>query len=144
MRRRSGMRGAVVAFLCAVALVASACTSARSELGTRNGDCFVALPAAHTAVRGHGHLVGELLVTWGQIHADRPYRTLVDHPAPPQRLCLVAFGGRFERSAVQRGGGHERGRLAIVVVEYPQLRVVATMVVRHPPGLFGHSHLLIG
>jgi hypothetical protein len=134
---------AVAALTVALGLGAAACSSARSELGTTNGPCFIALPTAKAAVHSRGHLIGVRLVTWGQLHSTAPYRALAKlSVARPQRLCLVAFGGRFNHVNVERPvGKHRHGVLAIVVVRYPQNRLLATVVVRHSPTAFGHPHL---
>lgn len=145
--RRRPWRGArvmgtagVVAALC---LLSAACTSVRSELGTTNGPCFVALPAAKAAVRGHGKLVGVRLVGLSEIHhTPRLYRPVLSSSlVPRQRLCLVAFGGRFRRSEVRRPAGRPHGRFAIVVLTYPQDRFVVTIVAHRAPTHFGHTHL---
>jgi len=127
--------------LCAALL--AGCSSARNALGTINSPCYVALPAAEAAVHGRGHLAGVRLVrvsalpTFGLLHraATRP-------KARARRVCLVAFNGRFSATGVQRPMGRLRGTVAVVVLRYPDNRVLATVILRRPEIHFGHPHLL--
>ena len=135
--------GAVVVAAIVAAMVLASCTSARSELGTSNGPCYLALPEASAAVHGQGHLNGVRLV-WSdsllrssQVYAD----ALVGRVRTRQRFCVVEYSGHFERSGVLHPAGRRRGHLAIVIVSYPRPEVVVTILVHFPPNRFGHPHV---
>jgi hypothetical protein len=57
------------------------------------------------------------------------------------RVCLVAFSGRFRATRVEKPVGRSLGSLAIVELGYPDNRLVATLIVHHPPLPFTHSHI---
>jgi len=135
--------GALVVAAVLAALLLSSCTTVRSELGTSNGPCYVALPEASAAVHGQGHLNGVRLV-WSDslrrssdVYAD----ALVGRVRTRQRFCVVEYSGHFERSGVLHPAGRRRGHLAIVIVSYPRPEVVVTILVHSPPSRFGHPHV---
>jgi hypothetical protein len=134
-----------VAATVALGLGTAACTSARNNLGTTNGVCFVALPVAGAAVHHAGHLIGVRLLRTDDIHYTVFHRLVssrgVGHR---QELCLVAYGGRFSRSRLERPAGRSRGRLAVVVVTYPRNHLVVTVLTHRSPTRFGHSHFFSG
>jgi hypothetical protein len=122
----------------------SACSAVRNALGTTNGSCFVALPAANAAVGGHGKLIGVRLLAVSDLKSLSPklYQAAVDAPGPRvTRVCLVAFRGRFSASGVHHPIGHPTGRLAVVEIEYPDKRLLATLLIRRLPLSFGHNHI---
>jgi hypothetical protein len=143
--RRHLARAALLAVALAVAgLALSACTAARNDLGTVDSQCYVAIPAATAAIHGPKHLKGVALVGIGALRAhDRQlYQAAVatsGHLA--QSICLVAFTGHFRADEVTAPVGEPAGRLAVVALRYPDNRVLATLLVRHPPFAFGHSHI---
>lgn len=144
----SRARRATVLLLLGVALAAgillAGCTSARNGLGTTQSDCYVAIPAATRAVHGRGHLQGVQLepVSALRDHAPRLYRAATTAPKPPvARVCLVAFTGRFRAADLAEHLGDATGRLAVVELAYPGNRLLATLLVAHPPLPFGHSHI---
>jgi hypothetical protein len=57
------------------------------------------------------------------------------------RVCLVAFKGTFSSKTVSRPAGRTSGHLAVVLLRYPGGTLVATVLFRHLPTRFGHSHL---
>lgn len=148
-RRETGGRRArqgVLAIALAGALVAG-CGSARASLGTADSGCYVALPTAGAAVHHRGHFVGVRLVGVAALRTTAPRMFEVARSAPGptvRRVCLVAFGGSFSSADVVDPWGQAQGRLAVVVVEYPDRRLLGTVVIRHPPLRFGHPHLLSG
>jgi len=103
----------------------------------------VALPAADGAVHGTGRLVGVRLVTVDALRTDAPHAFATATSAgarPSDRVCLVAYEGRFAASGVQRPTGRSSGRFAVVVVAYPGARLLGTVIFRRVPLHFGHSH----
>jgi hypothetical protein len=141
--RRAWRIGAVaLAVLGSVAL--TACTSVRNDLGTSDSGCYVALPVATAAVGHQGHLRGVRLVEVSSLrgHASRLYRAATSVPGPKiEHVCLVAYTGHFDADAVTQPIGQPQGVLAVVEIEYPDNRLVATLLIAHPPLSFGHSHL---
>jgi hypothetical protein len=146
-RRRSGRRSHLLASALALGLAGSlvaACSAARNSLGTTNGACFVALPAAASAIGGHGGLVGVRLVQVSQLKSLSPklYQAAVGAPGPKvTQVCLLAFHGRFTAAHVRHGIGRATGRLAIVEIEFPDKRLLATLILRRAPLSFGHNHI---
>jgi len=135
--------GALVVAAILAALILSSCTSARSELGTSNGPCYVALPEASAAVHGQGHLSGVRLAWSDSLRRTSDvYRdALVGRVRTRQLFCVVAYSGHFERSGVLHPAGRRRGHLAIVIVSYPKPEVLVTILVHVPPNRFGHPHV---
>ena len=134
----------VEATMIALALVASlAGCSSRSALGTADGACFVALPVASGAVHHHGHLVGARLLSVNAFGRHSPFGSVVSSAPEPEvrRVCLVAFGGRFNAGEVALPSGAPNGPIAVAVVEYPQSRLLGTAILRHLPEGFGHGQL---
>lgn len=124
--------------------VLGACTSARNELGTANSLCFVALPTAADAVGRHGHLIGVRLVSVDSLRKTAPELAdaAADVPGPRiTRVCLVGFIGHYVADTVKKPLGQPHGRIAVVALEYPDHKLLATLILRHPLVTFGHSHL---
>lgn len=127
----------------AVVVTLSGCTGARNALGTKNSGCYVTLPAAVRAVHGAGHLAGVRLeaVTSLRARAPRLYAVATATGIHVQQVCLVAFRGRFHREEVLRPVGAGSGRLAVVVLEYPDSRLLGTVLLVRAPVSFGHTHI---
>jgi hypothetical protein len=124
--------------------VLSACTAARNDLGTAESQCYVAIPAATAAVHAPKHLKGVALVGLGSLRTldHQLYRAAVETSGRPSpSVCLVAFTGHFQADQVTAPVGQSSGRLAVVALRYPDNRVLATLLVPHPPFAFGHSHI---
>jgi hypothetical protein len=153
MRTAAGRRcrGALLALVISVAALGGgallgACTSGRSVLGTSSSGCYAALPSAVDAVRDAGRLKGVLLVSVGSLRSGAPllYRAARSAPGPRvDRVCLVAFTGRFSSRRVAKPVGRPGGTLAVVELAYPGHRVLATLIVPRAPLPFGHSHIRI-
>jgi len=140
---RTGAR-ALVAATVGLALLAG-CTSARSALGTADSGCYVALPGASRAVHHAGHLLGVRLVDVDSLraHAPRMYLVARSRPGPKvRRVCLAAFAGHFTSADVAMPAGQPAGRVAIVVIEYPNRRLLGTVILGRAPLRFAHTHLL--
>lgn len=129
--------------LCLALSGLAGCSIARNNLGTTNSGCYISLPAAVRAVHGSGHLAGVRLVSVRSLRRSAPdiYR-LATQPRPAvQRVCLVAFHGHFRASDVTRPRGVPAGRVAVAVLEYPDNRLLGTVILVRPPVHFGHTHL---
>ncbi len=119
------------------------CANARSDLGTSDSSCYLALPAATKAVHSHGKLVGVHLYTLATLHKKAPHlfrRLSIQHPSP-QRICVFEFTGKFTKEAVARPLGADSGRWAVVVLKTPSNQLVGTVVLSHPPLRFNHTHI---
>ena len=125
------------------ALGLGGCAAARNELGTSSSGCYVDLALATHAVHHEGRLAGVRLVSVTSLRAHAPalFRAAEVRGKRLSQVCLVAFNGRFSASAVERPIGGTRGRLAVVELEYPHRRLLATLLVKRPPVPFGHYHL---
>jgi hypothetical protein len=146
-RRRTGRASRLLAGVLALGLLgalATACSAVRNSLGTTNGACFVALPSATTAIGGHGGLIGVRLVPVSQLKSVAPklYQAAVSAPGPKvTQVCLLAFHGQFTAAHVRHPVGRASGHLAIVEIEYPDKRLLATLILRRAPLSFGHNHI---
>lgn len=145
-------RLAAMALLCLLGLLAAACTSARNTLGTNASPCFSALPVASQAVHGRGSFAGVLLVSSAAVSTSRSDRVkevrseLEARAGHPLRsVCAVAYTGRFTPSQVDRflGPAPSSGssRYAVVVLEHPGNRVLATLLRDRAPLHFEHSRV---
>lgn len=142
--RRTVLAGAVLAGAVLGGTLVGGCTSGRSELGTGNSGCYVALPSAVTAVHDTGRLKGVRLVSVGALRSSATllYRAARQAEGPKvERVCLVAFSGHFSSEGVEDPLGRAEGSLAVVELSYPDNRLLATLIVARPPLSFGHSHI---
>lgn len=133
------MVGAAVAVVSALA----ACTTARNSLGTTNSSCYEALPLAASAVHHRGILLGVRLADVSSLRTTRRvHLAAISEGTSVRRVCLVAYRGHFEGSAVVKPIGRpRRGPLAIVVLEFPHVKLLGTVVIRHVPVRFGHPRI---
>lgn len=141
-RRRALARHlAVLVALGAVASGLSSCASAREEIGTVNGECYLALPAALAAVHHHGRLEGVRLVSapWLRARAPRLFAAVREAGTRSGAVCLVAFGGAFAPAQVERGVGDASGTVAIVELGFPAKQLFGTVVLPRAPFDFAHS-----
>jgi hypothetical protein len=127
----------------ALAVGLASCTSARSTLGTSDGSCFRAIPAAVEAVHSHGRLLGGRLFTSSALHhkAPRLYSDLSSHHTLPTSVCVMAFKGTFTKGAVSKPLGRSSGALAVVVTSSSGHTLVGTVIFRSVPLALGHSHV---
>ncbi len=139
-RRR--IAGAVVGVLL-VAAVCAGCSSPRSDLGTADSACYLALPTASRALEGHGALTGVHGFTLASLKARSPrlYALLKTDRPSSQRVCVAAYTGTFTATSVVHSLGRSSGDLAVVVVATPANTVLGTVIYRRPPLHFGHPHL---
>ncbi len=136
------VRTALVGVAVAAVLLAG-CGGYRSDLGTSDSSCYLALPAATKAVGGHGRLIGVHLTTLAAVRKQSsPLATIFKgNPHSKERICVTAFSGHFVRSSVTKPLGAESGPVAVVVSEVPSNRVLGTAILPHPPPRFGHTHI---
>jgi hypothetical protein len=130
---------------CALAAcIAAGCTSARTNLGTSDSSCYLALPSAAMAVGSHSRLTGVHLFTLDDLHrrAPRFFKLFASEHAPSsQRVCVFAFAGAFTEASVSKPLGRTSGPVAIVVLKAPSNQLFGTVILRRLPLRFSHSHI---
>ena len=122
---------------CAASLLGG-CTAARSELGTTDSPCYLALPAATKAVGMHGKLVGVHLLTLnslGQRAAPTVRCAAGGAPIPTTGMCdrlRRQVHHDFSRSPLRTGirslGGGRPGHSVEPADRYRDLRSHAVAV----------------
>ena len=137
--RRVGAVASCVLVLCLL----GGCTSARSELGTSDSACFLALPTASRAVGPDGRLLGVRLLTPASLGhlAPAAAAALPVGESSRDQICVLAFAGSFTSGRVERPLGLSAGPVAVVVTGSPSHRLIGTVIVRTAPLHFGHSHI---
>jgi hypothetical protein len=137
-RRRWPVAAALVVALGTLA----GCSAVHESLGTSDAPCYIALPTASKAVERTGHLAG---VRLKKVSSLKPIalleKALDDAGITSGRVCLVAFTGDFSASAVAHPRGRLTGHLAVVILRYPDGKLVSTVLFARLPTNFGHSHL---
>ena len=138
-----GVRRRFAAAVLVVGLGAtlSACSSVHQSLGTSNAPCFVALPTATQAVGTSAHFAGVRLLKVSAVRYRRLATALAQNAVVSGRVCLVAFTGQFTAGSVSHPSGRAAGKFAVVLLRYPSGTLVATVLFRHAPVRFGHSHI---
>jgi hypothetical protein len=130
----------VAACLLAAGLIAG-CTSARSDLGTSDSSCFLALPAATKAAGPHTKFIGVHLYTLASLQKKAPHLYMVlSSEASSQRICAIAFSGTFTKASVSHPLGLASGSVAVVVLKTPSNQLLGTVIFDHTPVRFGHPH----
>lgn len=142
-RQRSLSLTGALASCTLVICLAAACTSPRSNLGTSDSSCYLALPAATKAVPAHSRLLGAHLFTLTDLRHQVPSVVAEIEPkvAPKQRLCVVAFSGQFRSPEVSKPHGRSVGRVAIVVLTSPSNSLLGTVILKRVPLSFSHFHI---
>jgi len=138
--RRRGWRGAAALAVAASSLLAG-CSTLHQSLGTSDSPCYVALPTATAAVGEKGHFAGVRLLKVRSLPYQHLKSALHDAGLDSGRVCLVAFTGTFSSSAVSHPSGLGSGHLAVVILRYPDGKLVATVLLHRLPTRFRHSHL---
>lgn len=143
--RRRGVRNTGQLFrrastsLVLLVTLTAGCAAARNSLGTTESGCYLALPTASAAVHHRGHLVGVRLDSVDSLRrAHRVYAVADSKGRSVQRVCIVAYVGRFTSTDVEKPAGHRGGHVAIVVLEFPHTKLLGTVVLRGAPLRFGH------
>jgi hypothetical protein len=132
----------MVAVVVAAGLLAG-CSAARSDLGTSESACYLAIPTASQALGGHGRLAGVHLFTGVSLRRGIPrlYRRLPVTVPGSQRLCVFEYTGHFTTTSVAGALGSPKGRYAVVVVTTPANHRLGTVILDHPPYRFEHTHI---
>jgi hypothetical protein len=122
------------------ALLLASCSTARTDVGTSDETCYLALPVASKAVGGHAHLAGVRKFTFPGLHgvAPRLSRQFADDVPKGQDVCLAAFTGHFTASTVSKPLGRPSGSLAVAVVTTPANRLLGTLILTKIPVRFEH------
>jgi hypothetical protein len=137
-----GRATAAVGACVLMAALLAGCTTARSNLGTSDSSCYLALPTATKAVHSHGRLLGVHRFTLSALHQQAPHlreQLAMDLPAS-ESVCVVAFEGDFTSGSVSEPHGRDAGRLAVVVSTTPGNHVLGTVIFARAPLHFGHFH----
>lgn len=142
------LRSLALAVLMVVGLGLGGCDSVRNGLGTRDGLCFPALPAARQLVGSEATFAGVRLLS---AHAlDKAIRRrlgalplkapdpLTDYLHRP--ACLVAYRGAVPPKVVAQAWQPEKGphRFTIVVVRQSDDKVLGVVVLPKAPLRFAH------
>ena len=137
------LKASIVAGCLVVGGLVSGCTAARTSLGTSDDSCYLALPAASAAVHNHGHLIGVHLFVGSKLRQTAPavYRNLESELKPSDKVCVTAFTGTFSRATVDDAHGRTSGVLLVVVTTTPSNHLLGTVIFKHAPLHFGHTHL---
>jgi hypothetical protein len=140
VRRRlvHGILGALV-----LAGVLSGCTSARSSLGTNDSSCFLDVPTASSAVHNHGTFKGIHLYSLAQLTKAAPHlvhQMSEAHETAPH-VCVAAYSGSFSAGSVSKPIGRQSGKLAVVVVNAANRKLLGTVIFKRLPVRFSHTHL---
>jgi hypothetical protein len=118
------------------------CTSARSNLGTSDSSCYLALPTATKAVGSHGHLFGVQKFSLSVLRKKAPHlvQDLATKARGSDTVCIIAFTGEFSAGSVSKPHGRASGHLAVVVSTTPGNHLLGTVIFTRAPLHFGHSH----
>jgi hypothetical protein len=141
-RTRSNVASLAAALVLAATLLVS-CSTARSDFGTTDASCYLALPTAAKAVGGHGHLEGVRKYTLSSLRnmAPRLYKRLADDVSKTQGVCIAGYSGHFSASEVSKPLGQPSGTLAVAVVTTPGNKLLGTLILTKLPVRFAHTHL---
>ena len=92
--------GAAVAGLALAGLVLVGCSAARTDVGTTDETCYLALPTAANAVGPGAHLVGirKFEMTSLKGISPRLYAQMVKTEPAKQAVCIAAYTGHFSSS----------------------------------------------
>lgn len=134
-------RGLAVSAL--VVGLAAGCTSVRSNLGTSDSSCYLALPAATHAVGSPSRLLGAHLLTLADLRRQAPKLVTQLSPKgrPTQSLCVLAFSGHFTSAQASKPHGHPTGKVAIVILTRPSNELLGTFILPRVPLRFSHFHI---
>jgi hypothetical protein len=137
--RRRWAVGAAALLLAATLL--TACSAARTGLGTTDESCYLALPTAAKAVGGHAHLSGVRKYSLAGMKsvAPRLYGRLAKDVPKGKNVCLAAYTGQFTRDSVEKPLGRSSGKLAVAVVTTPGAELLGTLILTKLPVRFQHS-----
>ena len=131
-----------VAGLVLAASLLTACSAARTGLGTTDESCYLALPTAAKAVGGHGHLEGVRKYTVEQPArvAPPPLRAAGRRRAQEAGRLRGRLHGPLQRGQVSKPLGRPAGTLAVAVVTTPGNKLLGTLILTKLPVRFRHTH----
>jgi hypothetical protein len=88
-------------------------------------------------------MLGVQLLTLAAIRREAPrlFKDLATKKAGSQRVCVIAFAGRFGKGSVADPRGLPAGRLALVVSATPSNQLLGTVLFLRAPLHFGHPHI---
>ena len=139
---RAAMRrlGGGLAALGLFAAVLTACSSARTDVGTTDESCYLALPTAARAVGEHGHLAGVRKFSPSSLKAAVPRLSVrLEGEVPKgQNICLVAYTGHFTAEQATKPIGRPAGTIAVAVVTSPGNELLGTLILLKVPLRFQH------
>jgi hypothetical protein len=132
----------LAAALVLAAVLLASCSTARSDFGTTDASCYLALPTASQAVGGHGHLEGVRKYTLSSLRtvAPRLYSRLANDVSKKQGVCVAGYSGHFTASDVSKAMGRQSGTLAVAVVTTPGNKLLGTLILTKLPVRFQHTH----
>jgi hypothetical protein len=144
-RARTATRSRVcslAATLVLAAMLFASCSTARSDFGTTDASCYLALPTAAKAVGDHGHLEGVRKYSLSSLRSVAPklYNRLSDDLSKKQSLCIAGYSGHFTSSEVSKPLGDPSGTLAVAVITAPGNKLLGTLILTKLPVRFEHSH----
>jgi hypothetical protein len=140
-RHRAGTVLAGLALALAGSLFAG-CSAARTDVGTADESCYLALPTAAHAVGPGAHFIGVRKYAVSSLKgiAPRFYNDMVRSVSPKQAVCIAAYTGHFTSYTVIKPLGRPAGTLAVAVVKTPGNKLVGTLILSKIPVRFQHTH----
>jgi hypothetical protein len=139
---QGGLALVLVLMLALAGSVFAGCSAARTDVGTTDETCYLALPAAAHAV-GHGaHFIGVRKYTMSSLKsfAPRLYNHTANSVSPKQAVCLAAYTGHFTSGTVDKPLGRPAGKLAVAVLTTPGNELLGTLILSKIPVRFQHTH----
>ena len=139
MRGAARIRALVAVVVLSAAVLVS-CSTARTDVGTSDESCYLALPTAAKAVGGHGHLAGIHKFSQGSLKtlAPRLERSFQDKVPRGQSVCLAAYTGHFTRAQAMKPIGRLAGTVAVAAVTSPGNELLGTVILARIPLRFQH------
>ena len=133
------------ALVVAASLLAS-CSSARTDSGTTDDSCYLALPTAAKAVGGHGHLEGVRKYTLSNLRTIAPklYGRLATTCPRSRPSASPATRATSPRRRCRSHSGQPSGTLAVAVVTTPGNRLLGTLILSKIPVRFQHTFPFLG
>ena len=135
--------GRSVAGLLLAGSVFAGCSAARTDVGTADESCYLALPTAAHAVGPHAHFIGVRKYSMSSLKglAPRLYTHMTTSGvSAKQSVCLAAYRGHFTSSTVSKPLGRRAGTLAVAVVKTPGNELLGTLILMKIPVRFQHTH----
>jgi hypothetical protein len=126
--------------LALAASLLAACSSARTDIGTTDESCYLALPTAAKAVGSHAHLHGVRKYSLSAMKSVAPklYGRLAHDVPKGKSVCLAAYTGHFTQESVSKPLGRPAGTLAVAVVTIPGNELLGTLILPKIPVRFQH------